>query len=245
VGILLLVGVGILIGILLEKNTRQPYPVATIPAQKNIPEKKSSIKETKQTSASKFKEAVAANSYEPNVKPVLPEDEIVSEQPLPKKRVSPGNTVSSANESKTPAKNPSTNTKKEYPQEQKNDVTPVVRKQPEVSRISKKENLRELVHVTSNDYRKAGLFGGLKDVTVTASNNSSHLVDLAVVEVRYVLANGKLFKTDVLYFKNIAPKSSISLKAANSSRGARVESKLTLVTSKSAESISDVSHLAN
>jgi hypothetical protein len=241
VGVLLLIGVGILIGIMLEKNT-QPLQTATaIPVQKPVPEKKVIITENKPSSF--VKKPTTVNNDENEMESFANDDFVVNEPPRVRKQNTTAVRNETTNKSKGGIKNTDTNDKPEKIQKPQNDVTAVVKKQTDNNRNANRENLRGLISISSNNYRKAGLFGGLKDITVTASNNSSHLIDLAVVEVRYILGNGKLFKTDVLYFKNIAPKSSVSMKAANSSRGARVESKLTLVTSKSAESVSDISYL--
>jgi len=97
---------------------------------------------------------------------------------------------------------------------------------------SAKKNIAELVKITKNDY-KVGAFGGLNNVQVQVSNSSSYPIDLVVVEVKYILANKKEFKAENLYFKNIAPGTTISKEAPKSPRGIKVESRIALITSKS------------
>jgi len=94
-----------------------------------------------------------------------------------------------------------------------------------------RKNINELVKVTKNDY-KVGPFGGLSDIQVKVSNNSGYALDLVVVEVKYVLANKKEFKTENLYFKNLAPGATVVKEAPKSSRGISLESKVALVSSK-------------
>jgi len=94
-----------------------------------------------------------------------------------------------------------------------------------------RKNINELVKVTKNDY-KVGPFGGLSNIQVKVSNNSGYPLDLVVVEVKYVLANKKEFKTENLYFKNLAPGATVVKEAPKSSRGISLESKVALVSSK-------------
>jgi hypothetical protein len=53
-----------------------------------------------------------------------------------------------------------------------------------------------------------------------------------VVEVKYLLANKKEFKTENIYFKNLAPGSTATKEAPKSTRGIQVTSKVALITSR-------------
>ena len=94
-----------------------------------------------------------------------------------------------------------------------------------------RNNLSNLVSVGANGYT-VGTFGGISGVQLTVSNKSVYPLDLVVVEVQYVQANKKVFKTENLYFRGIAPGSALMQEAPNSSRGIKVQYKITLVNSK-------------
>ncbi len=94
-----------------------------------------------------------------------------------------------------------------------------------------RNNLSNLVSVGTNGYT-VGAFGGISGVQMTVSNKSVYPLDLVVVEVQYVQANKKVFKTENLYFRGIGPGSALMLEAPNSSRGIKVQYRITLVHSK-------------
>jgi hypothetical protein len=94
-----------------------------------------------------------------------------------------------------------------------------------------RNNLSNLVSVGTNGYT-VGTFGGISGVQLTVSNKSVYPLDLVVVEVQYIQANKKVFKTENLYFRGIAPGSALMQEAPNSSRGVKVQYKITLVNSK-------------
>jgi hypothetical protein len=94
-----------------------------------------------------------------------------------------------------------------------------------------RSNLSNLVSVGTNGYT-VGTFGGISGVQLTVSNKSVYALDLVVVEVQYVQANKKVFKTENLYFRGIGPGSALMQEAPNSSRGIKVQYKITLVNSK-------------
>jgi hypothetical protein len=64
------------------------------------------------------------------------------------------------------------------------------------------------------------------------TNRSTYSLDLVVVAVSYIQANKKTYKTENLYFRGIAPGSSLMLEAPKSSRGISVEYKITSINSK-------------
>src|SRR5258708_32892356 len=94
-----------------------------------------------------------------------------------------------------------------------------------------RNNLSNLVSVGTNDYT-VGTFGGISRVQLTVSNKSIYPLDLVVVEVQYIQANKKVFKTENLYFRSIGPGSALMQEAPNSSRGIKVQYKITPVNSK-------------
>ena len=94
-----------------------------------------------------------------------------------------------------------------------------------------RNNLSNLVSVGTNSY-SVGTFGGITGVQLTVSNKSVYPLDLVVVEVQYVQANKKVFKTENLYFRSIGPGSALMQEAPNSTRGIKVQYRITLVNSK-------------
>jgi hypothetical protein len=95
-----------------------------------------------------------------------------------------------------------------------------------------RQNLAKLISVSTNDY-KVGMFGGIDDVKVTVYNASEYPIDLVVVDVSYIQSNKKSYKTESLHFNDIAANSSLTLDAPKASKGIRVKTILTHISSKS------------
>jgi hypothetical protein len=94
-----------------------------------------------------------------------------------------------------------------------------------------KGNIANLLSVGSNTYT-VGTFGGISDLQVTVSNRSIYPIDLVVVEVQYVQSNKKTFKTENMYFRGIAPGAALMQEAPKSTRGIKIQYKITLINSK-------------
>ena len=94
-----------------------------------------------------------------------------------------------------------------------------------------KVNLASQVSVGANKY-EVGTFGGISNLQVTVSNRSAYPLDLVVVEVQYIQANKKTYKTENLYFHGVGPGMALMQEAPRSSRGIKVEYKITLINSK-------------
>ncbi|HXB45883.1 MAG TPA: hypothetical protein VNV85_17570, partial [Puia sp.] len=94
-----------------------------------------------------------------------------------------------------------------------------------------KNNIRSLVTVSVNDYHK-GLFGGLSDIQLKLSNRSTYSLDEVAVEVQYMLAASKLYKTETVNFQNIQPTSTLTLIAPKSARGVKIDFRILSVRSK-------------
>ncbi|HEV3324419.1 MAG TPA: hypothetical protein VG052_02395 [Puia sp.] len=87
------------------------------------------------------------------------------------------------------------------------------------------------VSVGTNKY-EVGTFGGINHLQVTVTNRSAYALDLVVVELQYIQANKKIFKTENLYFHGISPGSALMLEAPKSSRGIQIQYKITSINSK-------------
>lgn len=94
-----------------------------------------------------------------------------------------------------------------------------------------RNNLSNLVSLGASGYT-VGTFGGISGLQLTVSNRSVYALDLVVVEVQYIQANKKVFKTENLYFRGIAPGSALMQEAPKSSRGIKIQYKITIVNSK-------------
>jgi hypothetical protein len=94
-----------------------------------------------------------------------------------------------------------------------------------------KVNLASQVSVDANKY-EVGTFGGISNLQVTVANRSAYPLDLVVVEVQYIQANKKTYKTENLYFHGVGPGMTLMQEAPKSSRGIKVEYKITLINSK-------------
>jgi hypothetical protein len=94
-----------------------------------------------------------------------------------------------------------------------------------------RRNIANLVSVGTKGYT-VGTFGGISGLQLTVSNRSEYPLDLVVVEVQYVQANKKTFKTENLYFRSIGPGSAMMQEAPKSARGIKVQYKIILVNSK-------------
>jgi GYF domain 2 len=239
IAVFLLIGVGIIIGILLGRKNHTPQ-AAVAQKEQNLTSQQSALKTNEKAGLPVNK--IAVNKAE-KVNNAL-QDELLEENE-PQKEIGESKKTSKSNTSKSAKTDGGgqLKSKKEIPSPgDGGEIAVIPAKQTQTNDAeTRKINLRDLVSITSKNYKKGGLFGGIKDVSITAFNNSSHHIDLAVVEVSYILPNGKVHKTDKLYFRNIASHSSATVKAPNSPRGSTIEAKLTLITSKSAETVSDVS----
>lgn len=96
-----------------------------------------------------------------------------------------------------------------------------------------KNTLVNQVLLSANKYN-VGTFGGISDLQITVSNHSVHQLDLVIVQVEYLQANKKIFKTENIYYHNINAGEAIMLEAPKSPRGIKVQSKITVINTKDA-----------
>jgi hypothetical protein len=94
-----------------------------------------------------------------------------------------------------------------------------------------KSSISNMVSIGSGKYT-VGTFGGISDFPLTVSNHSLYPIDLVVVEVQYIQANKKVFKTENLYFRGLGPGAAMVQEAPKSARGIKVQYKITLINSK-------------
>jgi hypothetical protein len=103
--------------------------------------------------------------------------------------------------------------------------------EPSPGKDAIRSNIANMLTVGAGKY-SVGTFGGISDVQLTVSNHSMYPMDLVVVEVQYVQSNKKIYKTENLYFRGLGPGSAMMQEAPKSSRGVKIQYKITLVNSK-------------
>ncbi len=122
-------------------------------------------------------------------------------------------TSNSASTEKSIANNTAVNTT-----EEKRVLTPAI-------------NLEKQVTVASNNY-KVGAFGGITGLACTVNNQSKYSMDAVQVEVQFLLANDKVFKSSIIQFKDIAPGNQQTIALPKISRGVKVFTRVLNIHSK-------------
>jgi len=111
-------------------------------------------------------------------------------------------------------------------------------KQPSSSlselKILERNNIRSFVTASVNNYL-AGAAEGLSNIELTVNNRTIYTLDKVTIEVRYMLADSSLYKTETVNFQDISPRSSQILNAPKSSKGVRIEYRILSITSKELE----------
>lgn len=92
-------------------------------------------------------------------------------------------------------------------------------------------NIGSYVNITGNNYHVVAL-GGIRNLQLTVSNDSKYILDNVAVEVRYLKANGELFKNETVNFKSVAPNGTLTIRMPDTNRGMKVTYKIIKVESK-------------
>jgi hypothetical protein len=100
-----------------------------------------------------------------------------------------------------------------------------------VAREAVKNNIADYVLLSTNKYN-IGAFGGISQLQITVSNRSLFPLDLVVAELQYIQTNKKIFKTENIYFRNIGAGSTLIQDAPKSTRGVKVQYRITVINSK-------------
>lgn len=101
---------------------------------------------------------------------------------------------------------------------------------PETQTVSI-ESISPLVSVKSNEYKIAA-FGGIKDLQLTVTNDSKYILDNVQVEIQYLKPSDETVKTETLYFKTVPPNGTQTIAVPKSSRGVKVNYRITRIESK-------------
>jgi len=89
------------------------------------------------------------------------------------------------------------------------------------------------LQITPNKF-KTGAFGGISGLKCTLVNGSKTSLESVEVEVDYIQANNKLYKTERLLFKDITAGGEATIEAPASSRGIKVVSRVVKINAKEA-----------
>lgn len=94
----------------------------------------------------------------------------------------------------------------------------------DVEKVQPQTDLVNAVDVQLNAY-KVKPFGGIEDIEVTIENHSTQALREVVVELRYILSNGKHLAENIR-FSNVDPGGRVTLAAPASNRGIKLESRV-------------------
>jgi hypothetical protein len=204
-----------------DKNTDQPiaHPVSQqLPASATIPSLTSATTEKPMDSVRTTANPVGA-SVPPVTKPihaVTPKEHSASTKKGPP--------VPSVVKDSAAGMNPS-------PAVRRSDIVVTKAESKPVDKEAVRTSISSQVSVGANGYT-VGTFGGVNDLQLTVTNRSVYPLDLVVVEVQYIQANKKVYKTENLYFRNIGAGSALMQEAPKSSRGIKVQYKITTISSR-------------
>ena len=95
-----------------------------------------------------------------------------------------------------------------------------------------KPSLPELIKIKGS-YKPIG--NGVAKPQITVMNNSDESLRVVAVNVVYYKADGSMTAKEILYFKNLSPGQSITLKAPSNPKAEEVKFRLGLVSSKEGE----------
>lgn len=236
--VIILLGAGIFIGTSLNKN---PAPeTASQTPQKNVPPPVNVNVQPAENSSPASQQLIPADSVSAKPKEDQTAEQIKSTAPDLQPQIKDKETRNPLASKKAVAKDPVLT------------EAPVVKKDSSPSLVISETGHREAIHrddvqpaqketgkvniynqvtVNTNKYN-VGTFGGISDLEVSVYNHSQYPLDMVIVEVQYVQANKKTFKTENIYFKNVAAGATLMQVAPQSPRGIKVEYKITTISSK-------------
>jgi len=93
------------------------------------------------------------------------------------------------------------------------------------------EDIASKLQLKFNEYTVAA-FGGIRDLKMTLQNNSPYLLDKVSVELRYLNLEGKLVRTETIDFNFVEPGAETTVAVKKSSRGVKLDYKITRIESK-------------
>ena len=97
-----------------------------------------------------------------------------------------------------------------------------------------KNKLKDLVSVSSNDYKRVA-FGGIRNLLLTITNNSRFELDHVVVELQYLKPSEEPLRTENIRFEAISPHTSATIRVPDTNRGIKVLYKIINIESKQSD----------
>lgn len=93
------------------------------------------------------------------------------------------------------------------------------------------DDISKLVSVKSNEYKR-GVFGGIRDLQLTVTNDSKYILDNVIVALQYLKPSEQPLKTENISFQSISPNGSLTIAIPPSNRGIKVAFKIVKIESK-------------
>jgi len=100
-----------------------------------------------------------------------------------------------------------------------------------VKPITPPVNLEKNLSLIANDF-KTGAFGGISGLKYTLLNSSRYPLESVEVEIDYIQANNKVFKTEKLLFKDISAGAQATIEAPPSNRGVKTAGRIIKINAK-------------
>lgn len=107
---------------------------------------------------------------------------------------------------------------------------PPVTENKEVKKVPA-ENIASKLKLKPNEYTVAA-FGGIRNLKMTLQNDSRYLLDKVSVELRYLNPEGKVVKTETIDFNFVQPGAEATVAVKKTSRGIKLDYKITSIESK-------------
>lgn len=227
VGVATLVGLGIMIGLSMNRDDKSLAASQTLPTKKQPAVTTPVNNNTPVTTQPEETNPVAGNEPQQTVSPAG--NQLVNNNAV-KKDVATQNAVI-----KEPV-TANTSGNKNLPEENKHTVGDAAA--AETGTALKRNaivipavNLEKELNIKTNQY-KVGAFGGITGLECTLVNDSKFALDVVEVEVQYIQANEKVYKTERLAFRDVGAGTQLTIAAPTSTRGIKVTSKITRVSPK-------------
>ena len=111
-----------------------------------------------------------------------------------------------------------------FNQIQQDEAVKQQQKQQQIENSKKniRNNWSDYITVERSSYTYREI-GGIFDLYITINNESDYTLDNVVAKISYIKTDGSIYKTESIYFADIAPHNSSQKKAPDSDRGTRVD----------------------
>jgi hypothetical protein len=243
VAVVLILG-GVVIGLVINKGSRQPDNQVLESLVKEIREQKNDktgsntpvIEETAQKEKSPREERNSNNEYDNNnsiAEPAPQQPQASVNNQTPRSVIKKDNNVVPPPQTQN---NRSITVSVSNPSGQQVEATPAVLEtrekpiNPEVIEKARK-NIYDQVRAEASAF-KVGVFGGVSDLDITLVNSSLYTLDQVAVEVKYFGMEKKLVKTQTIIFNNVPPGKRRTLEVPKTSRGITIDYSITSINSK-------------